>query len=73
MRPHFDHGDARGRKAVGVVVSGTGHGSARGVDETAWLGDDPALAMVTGDLDAWLAAHPCSCDGLCECDGDADA
>jgi hypothetical protein len=73
MRPRFDHSEPRGRGAAGIRLTRTGHGSSRGVDETTWLGDDPALALVTGDLDAWLAAHPCTCEGLCVCDGDADA
>jgi len=48
------------------------HGAATPVDLTTWLGDDPHLALVTADMSEWLAAHPCNCDGLCECD-DEDA
>ena len=33
-----------------------------------WLTDDPWLALADVDLDVWLAAHPCSCEALCECD-----
>lgn len=30
--------------------------------------DDPALALVTADMDAWSDAHPCECAGLCTCE-----
>jgi len=49
----------------------SGHWSSVGIDETVWLGDDPDLALVGADMDVWLEAHPCSCDGICECDGEA--
>ena len=29
------------------------------------------MALVTADLAAWEAAHPCECEGLCECDDGA--
>jgi hypothetical protein len=41
------------------------------LDLTVWLGADPALALVTADLPAWLAAHPCDCEASCDCDDDA--
>src|SRR6266498_2765359 len=28
---------------------------------------DPDLYLVNADMSVWLAAHPCSCEGLCEC------
>jgi hypothetical protein len=43
------------------------HGDTPGVDLNVWLGDDPELALVTADMDAWDEAHPCECDALCEC------
>ncbi len=39
--------------------------------ETEWiamLADDPDLHMVTADPAAYDQAHPCDCDGLCECE-----
>jgi len=48
-----------------------GHGDVTGIDIATWLGHDPALALVTADLAAWEAAHPCECEGLCECDDGA--
>jgi hypothetical protein len=33
-----------------------------------FLSDDPDLAMVTADMDAYLDAHPCDCEALCECE-----
>lgn len=33
-----------------------------------WLGDDPELALVHADMDAWMDAHPCECESLCECE-----
>jgi hypothetical protein len=45
------------------------HGETTGeVDVETWLGDDPALALVTADLHAWMLAHPCECEGLCTCE-----
>jgi hypothetical protein len=38
------------------------------VDEQTFLGDDPALALVTANMHAWLEAHPCDCEALCVCD-----
>jgi hypothetical protein len=32
-----------------------------------WLGPDPSLALAEADMDAWLDAHPCNCEALCEC------
>lgn len=43
------------------------HGAAKRVDLAAWLGDDPALGLVTADARAWDAAHPCDCEALCTC------
>lgn len=40
------------------------------VDLAVFLGDDPDLAMVTADPVAWMAAHPCECEGLCVCDAE---
>jgi hypothetical protein len=42
-----------------------------GVDEAVFFGPDPELALVTADLSAWDAAHPCEGDALCTCDDDA--
>lgn len=47
-----------------------GHGAPRGADLSTWLGPDPPLALVTADLDAYMAAHPCDCEAVCECDRD---
>jgi hypothetical protein len=44
------------------------HGAPSEVDPAAFLGDDPALALVTADQAAWLLAHPCDCEALCTCD-----
>lgn len=35
-----------------------------------WLGDDPALALVTADLSEYAAMdrERCECEGLCRCD-----
>jgi hypothetical protein len=30
--------------------------------------DDPALELVTADLQVWLWLHPCTCPALCSCD-----
>lgn len=49
------------------------HGEVSGdIDQATFLGDDPALALVTASMDDWLAAHPCECDALCACDQDDD-
>lgn len=37
------------------------------VDPDVFLGDDPDLAMVDADLNAWADAHPCECEGICGC------
>ena len=47
------------------------HGDPVGVDQDAFLGDDPALALAGADMDVWLAAHPCDCETLCECEQEA--
>ena len=44
------------------------HGAPETIDTATWLGPDPALALVTADMTAWLAANPCSCAAGCECD-----
>ena len=46
----------------------TAHGAPIGVDETT-VPQDFDLAMVGGDMYAWLEAHPCECEGICECEG----
>ena len=33
-----------------------------------WLSEDSDLAYVVVSLEAWLDAHPCECDGVCECE-----
>ena len=33
-----------------------------------FLSDDPDLAMVFADMEAWMDAHPCECEALCECE-----
>jgi hypothetical protein len=35
-----------------------------------FLSDDPDLAMVHADMAAWMEAHPCECEALCECEGE---
>jgi len=37
-----------------------------------FLSDDPDLAMVFADMDAWMDAHPCECEALCVCDSESD-
>ena len=37
-----------------------------------FLSDDPALAMVHAPMAPWLAAHPCDCHALCDCDEEND-
>lgn len=32
-----------------------------------WLSDDPDMALVHADMEAWDLAHPCDCPALCEC------
>ena len=32
-----------------------------------WLSDDPDLALVHADLNAWADAHPCKCEAMCVC------
>ena len=49
-------------------MSVTAHGGSEPVDLSIFLGPDPHLALAMADLDAWLAAHPCECEALCECD-----
>jgi hypothetical protein len=44
------------------------HGDPAPVPIDMLLGDDPDLWLVTADMGAWSAAHPCGCDALCECD-----
>jgi hypothetical protein len=46
----------------------SGHGRQKPVPIDAALADDPALWLVTADLAAWSAAHPCECEALCRCD-----
>jgi hypothetical protein len=36
------------------------------------LSDDPRLALVHADLDAWHEAHPCECPALCTCETTCD-
>jgi len=42
------------------------------VPAEAFLSDDPDLAMVNGDMGAWMDAHPCRADcdheGPCACE-----
>lgn len=33
-----------------------------------FLSDDFALGLVRADMLSWLAAHPCDCHAVCECD-----
>jgi hypothetical protein len=47
------------------------HGAPSEVDPAVFLGDDPALALVTADQFAWSLAHPCDCEALCTCDDEA--
>ncbi len=37
-------------------------------DWIAMLADDPDLHMVNADPVVYDQAHPCECEGLCECD-----
>jgi hypothetical protein len=30
--------------------------------------DDPDIAYVHADMNAWAEAHPCPCEAVCECD-----
>jgi hypothetical protein len=46
------------------------HGAPSEVDPAAFLGDDPALSLVTANQVAWSLAHPCECEALCTCDDD---
>jgi hypothetical protein len=34
----------------------------------ALLDDDPDVWLASADMRAWLEAHPCECEALCECD-----
>lgn len=46
-----------------------GEPNALDVEEALMMLDvDPDLAMVVADHRAWLAAHPCECEGTCVCD-----
>ncbi len=44
------------------------HGDLGPVDLPTFLGADPDLALVTADPVAWSLAHPCDCEGRCECE-----
>lgn len=44
------------------------HGAALPVPVEALLSPDPDLWLVTADMRAWLEAHPCECEALCECE-----
>lgn len=48
------------------------HGATPGIRVDVWLGDDPELALVDADLSAYADAHPCTCEGLCQCDPEPD-
>lgn len=50
------------------VAGPSGHGGPTPVPIDAALADDPYLWLVTADLAAWSAAHPCECEALCRCD-----
>jgi len=43
------------------------HGGPCPVPVEALTAPDPDLYLVNADMSVWLAAHPCSCEGLCEC------
>jgi hypothetical protein len=48
----------------------TRHGEPEPVSLERLLDADPGLALVTADLSAWRAAHPCTCDDdadTCRC------
>jgi hypothetical protein len=49
-------------------MSVTEHGGSEPVDLAVFLGPDPDLALARADMDAWLEAHRCECEALCECD-----
>ncbi len=36
-------------------------------DWIAMLADDPDLHLITSDAAAYDRAHPCECEGVCEC------
>ena len=44
------------------------HGGPTPVPVETALTDDPDLWLVTADMAAWAAAHPCECEALCTCD-----
>ena len=46
----------------------TRHGATIPVPPEACLADDPELWLVNADLVVWGLAHPCECDGVCECE-----
>lgn len=49
-------------------MTATVHGGSEPVPLELLLADDPDLALVNADMHAWLEAHPCDCEALCECD-----
>lgn len=47
------------------------HAPAVTVPPDAALSPDPELWLAWADMDAWMDAHPCECEALCECDEEA--
>jgi hypothetical protein len=44
------------------------HGRHTGAPIDALLDDDPDVWLAVADMRAWVEAHPCECEALCECD-----
>ena len=44
------------------------HGEGFEIPAEALLSDDPDLWLVGADMKAWSEAHPCECEGVCECE-----
>lgn len=55
---------------------GLRHAAVEEPPQDVFFGTDPGLALVHAPMSAWLKAHPCECEALCECDsgpkGDAE-
>jgi hypothetical protein len=64
--PHDSHLTWLGRIALGLLTD-LRHAATDEVSADVFL-TDPGLALVHADMGAWLEAHPCVCEALCECE-----
>jgi hypothetical protein len=65
----MDRDDVSSFDAAGALrPSQSVHGQPGPLSIDSLLDEDPDLWLAAANMRAWLEAHPCQCEALCECD-----